>query len=166
VTWAPIGLRVLRRWARGPGAEEFSFEALGAIVEGGLINASDVQALARLQVGHVEQLAFAEGSRLVPNGLAWKAIDANGSIVEGALILHAAAARDRVEMWGEVQVNSVGGRNLKIAKKDPREVRLEAISERGRALIEEARDRLTMKWIEMVAGVVRIVEIAEGYEDE
>ena len=165
-----ISRRVASRFARERGgADEVPSESLNLILaDGGVVTARDVERLLVPQFGKLTRLGFKAspiGALVAPNAVAWEAVGSEGERVEGALVLHAALANDHVELWAEITVNRRRGAAAKSASEHDPRARLEEVGQLARDMIARIREQPTVPWIEVVAGLVRIVEVAES-DDE
>lgn len=162
--------RVASRFARERGgtADEMLSESLNLILaDGGVVTARDVERLLVPQFGKLTRLGFKAspiGALVAPNSVAWEAVGSEGERVEGALVLHAAVANDHVEVWTEVTVNRRRPSRRSASEHHP-SMRLRAVGRLARDMIARIRRQPTAPWIEVVAGLVRIVEVAES-DDE
>jgi hypothetical protein len=133
--------------------------------DGGVITAHDVARLLFHQFGNLLKVRFnssAISALVAPNAVAWEAVGDGGEMVQGALVLHAAVADDHVEVWAEVTVNRRGAPETRNASVDESRMLLEEIGKLGRDLIARIRREPAVSRLEVVAGIVKIVDLAEG----
>jgi hypothetical protein len=74
----------------------------------GLISAMALANILRPTTGPVAKLKFHRPPNVAPNVIAWAAIDPNGSVVAGTLVLHTAVCEDQVVIRADIEVDRDG----------------------------------------------------------
>jgi hypothetical protein len=131
--------------------------------DGGIVSARDIARLLEERFGVLVRVRFHPSLSGTPNTVAWKALDGQGEIDTGRLILHAGVRQDQVVSWAEVVVDN-GAPNRTAGAGRPEEqllrARLERIEGLARRMIQEARVNPQKPAFAVVEDLVRIVDEA------
>lgn len=126
--------------------------------DGGIVTARDVARLIEQRIGLVSTLRFRPSVNTPPNGVAFEGLGESGEVVSGQVILHAGLRDDQVVCWAEVVRDEPGSKRT---ARFTTEARFAVIARLARDLVARIREEPTYPLHEVVAAVVRVVELAE-----
>jgi hypothetical protein len=128
---------------------------------GGIISSADGRRLLRPHLGELKNFTFRKSIAGHKNKVSWEALDEEGNLITGKLVLHAAVAESKVVSWAEIEIDDSS--NIHTAKEEiKRDEQLESIGRMGRDLIRKLREKPRVATPEVVAAIVAIVDVAEA----
>lgn len=133
--------------------------------DGGIVTGRDVARLLEDRLGALLKVRFRSSRSGTPNMVAWEALDEQGQLVTGQLVLHAGAREDQVIGWAEIVIGDEHGTRIAGVGGSPEEQilrqRLDRIAERARRMVDTARVNPQAPVSRIVGELVRIIDEAE-----
>lgn len=130
--------------------------------DGGIVTAQDVGRMIEPHVGPVFQLTFRKALNGLPNTVAWEAVDQDGDLLWGSLVLRAKVSDSQVVSWAELQIDKPVGFDFRKHASSGRDTQLENIARMARQLIRKLHDRPRVATPDLLTALVAIVDEAEA----
>jgi len=133
--------------------------------DGGIITTGDLRRLLEPRLGLLVNMRLRPSLEGAPTTVTWEALDQEGEVVSGSVVLHAGLYETRIAVWAELLVDDGSDRQTRVATTRPRQLlddRLRRIADWTRRLIQRVRVQPQTPAHAIVADLVRIVELAEG----